>query len=100
MHLAEVAPTGYTVDYAGQSRQFVQESGGFVPTLLFAVIIVFLALAAQFESFRDPVVILVSVPLALFGALIFINLGFATLNIYTAGRAGDADGPRSASTAS
>jgi multidrug efflux pump len=61
----------------------VQESGGFVVTLLFAVIIVFLALAAQFESFRDPVVILVSVPLALFGALIFINLGLATLNIYT-----------------
>ena len=70
----------------------MQESGGFVITLLFAVIIVFLALAALFESFRDPVVILVSVPLALFGALIFINLGLATLNIYTAGRAGDADG--------
>ena len=61
----------------------MQESGGFVTTLLFAVIIVFLALAAQFESFRDPIVILVSVPMALFGALIFINLGFATLNIYT-----------------
>ncbi len=53
----------------------MQESGGFLVTLLFAVIIVFLALAAQFESFRDPIVILVSVPLALFGALIFINLG-------------------------
>ena len=52
-------------------------------TLMFAIIIVFLALAAQFESFRDPIVILVSVPMALFGALIFINLGFATLNIYT-----------------
>ncbi|HTZ00264.1 MAG TPA: efflux RND transporter permease subunit [Rhodocyclaceae bacterium] len=80
---AEVAPSGYSVDYSGQSRQFVQESGGFLVTLLFAVIIVFLALAAQFESFRDPVVILVSVPLALFGALIFITLGFASLNIYT-----------------
>jgi multidrug efflux pump len=79
----EVAPSGYTVDYAGQSRQFMQESGGFLATMLFAVIIVFLALAAQFESFRDPVVILVSVPLALFGALIFIFLGFATMNIYT-----------------
>jgi multidrug efflux pump len=54
-----------------------------VVTLIFAVIIVFLALAAQFESFRDPIVILVSVPMALFGALIFINLGFASLNIYT-----------------
>jgi multidrug efflux pump len=79
----EAAPTGYAVDYSGQSRQFVQESGGFVYTLLFAVIIVFLVLAAQFNSLRDPIVILVSVPMALFGALIFINLGFATLNIYT-----------------
>src|SRR5947199_839398 len=50
---------------------------------MFAIIIVFLALAAQYESFRDPIVILVSVPMALFGALIFINLGLATLNIYT-----------------
>jgi multidrug efflux pump len=81
--LREVAPTGYQIDYSGASRQFVQESGGFAVTLLFAVIIVFLALAAQFESFRDPTVVLVSVPLALFGALIFINLGLATLNIYT-----------------
>jgi len=79
----EVAPTGYTVDYSGQSRQFVNESGGFVITLGFAVIIVFLALAAQFESFRDPLVILISVPLALFGATIFIFLGFSSINIYT-----------------
>ena len=80
---AQVAPSGYTVDYSGPSRQFVQESGGFTITLLFAVVIVFLVLAAQFESFRDPVVILVSVPMALFGATIFLALGFATLNIYT-----------------
>jgi multidrug efflux pump len=81
--LKSVAPSGYNVDYSGQSRQFVQESGGFIVTLAFAIIIVFLALAAQFESFRDPVVILVSVPLALFGATIFIFLGFTTVNIYT-----------------
>src|ERR1700680_4950236 len=68
--LSEAAPSGYAVDYAGQSRQFVQESGGFGTTLLFAVIIVFLALATQFNSLRDPIVILVSVPMALFGALI------------------------------
>jgi multidrug efflux pump len=80
--LAEVAPTGYHLDYSGQSRQFVQESGGFGQTLLFAVIIVFLARAAQFNSLRDPVVILVSVPMALFGALIFVNL-ISSLNIYT-----------------
>ncbi len=80
---SQVAPSGYSVDYAGPSRQYAQESGGFVITLMFATIIVFLVLAAQFESFRDPVVILVSVPMALFGALIFINVGLSTLNIYT-----------------
>jgi multidrug efflux pump len=79
----EVAPSGYQVDYAGVSRQFEQESGGFLVTMVFAIIIVFLALAAQFNSFRDPVIILVSVPMALFGALIFINLGVASINIYT-----------------
>jgi multidrug efflux pump len=79
----QVAPSGYSVDYSGSSRQFMNESGGFLVTMAFAVIIVFLALAAQFESFRDPVVILVSVPLALFGAMTFIFLGFASINIYT-----------------
>ena len=78
-----VAPAGYNIDYAGESRIFAKESGGFLITMGFAVIIVFLALAAQFESFRDPIVILVSVPLALFGAVIFIFLGFTTINIYT-----------------
>ena len=80
--VAEVASAAYSVDYSGQSRQFVKETGGFAVTLAFSIIIVFLALAAQFESFRDPVVILVSVPLALFGALIYINL-FSSLNIYS-----------------
>lgn len=79
----EVAPSGYSVDYSGQSRQYVKESGGFLITMFFAIIIVYLALAAQFESFKDPVVILVSVPLALFGAMIFIFLGMASVNIYT-----------------
>ena len=78
-------PAGYTFDYSGPSRQFVQESGGLVLTFFFALVIIFLALAAQFESFRDPVIILVSVPMAISGALLFINLGIggATLNIYT-----------------
>ncbi len=79
----KVATDAYQIDYAGQSRQFMNESGGFAFTLLFAVIIVYLSLAALFNSFRDPIVILVSVPTALFGALIFINLGLATINIYT-----------------
>jgi multidrug efflux pump len=81
--LHEVAPTGYIADYAGESRQYLLGNGSFVVTLFFALIIVYLALAAQFESFRDPAVILVSVPMALFGALLFINVGLATLNIYT-----------------
>ena len=83
--LKQVAPTGYNADYSGESRQYMLGSGNFVFTLLFALTIVYLALAAQFESFRDPAVILVSVPMALFGALIFINLGVLgiSLNIYT-----------------
>ncbi|MBI3431104.1 MAG: efflux RND transporter permease subunit [Hydrogenophilales bacterium] len=78
-------PPGYSFDYAGPSRQFEQESGGLVLTFFFALVIIFLALAAQFESFRDPVIILVSVPMAISGALLFINLGIggAALNIYT-----------------
>jgi len=78
-------PQGYSIDYGGQSRQFRQESSGFVATFAFALIIIFLALAAQFESFRDPFIILVSVPMSIAGALIFISLGVggATLNIYT-----------------
>ena len=78
-------PAGYGYDYAGPSRQFMQESGGLVLTFFFALVIIFLALAAQFESFRDPIIILVSVPMAISGALLFINLGIghATLNIYT-----------------
>jgi multidrug efflux pump len=81
--LKEAAPSGYTVDYGGESRQFILGSGSFVVTLFFALIVVYLVLAAQFESFRDPTVIMVSVPMALFGALLFINMGLATLNIYT-----------------
>ncbi|MBI1261062.1 MAG: multidrug efflux protein [Rhizobiales bacterium] len=78
-------PQGYTVDYSGQSRQYVQESSALVVTFMFAMVIIFLALAAQFESFRDPVIILVSVPMSICGALIFIALGLggASLNIYT-----------------
>ena len=81
----EVLPQGYTIDYGGASRQFVQESSGMVNTFLFAILIIFLTLAAQFESFRDPIVILVSVPMSIAGALIFIFIGVggASLNIYT-----------------
>ncbi len=82
---ARSLPQGYSVDYSGQSRQFVQESSALVVTFFFALIIIFLTLAALFESFRDPVIILVSVPMSICGALIFISLGVggASLNIYT-----------------
>ena len=78
-------PQGYAIDYGGQARQFIAESGGTLTTFGFAMVIVFLALAALFESFRDPLVILISVPLSVLGAMIFISLGVggATLNIYT-----------------
>jgi multidrug efflux pump len=78
-------PKGYTIDFGGQSRQFVQESSGFANTFGFALIIIFLALSAQFNSFRDPLIILVSVPMSIAGALMFIMLGVkgASLNIYT-----------------
>ena len=82
---ARTLPQGYSVDYGGLSRQYVQESSGFVATFGFALIIIFLALAALFESFRDPVIILVSVPMSIAGALFFISVGIggASLNIYT-----------------
>lgn len=82
---AKTLPSGYTVDYSGPSRQYVQESSAIVVTFFFALVIIFLALAAQFESFRDPIIILVTVPMSICGALIFIALGVggASLNIYT-----------------
>jgi multidrug efflux pump len=82
---ARTLPRGYSVDYGGLSRQYIQESSGFVTTFAFAIIIIFLSLAALFESFRDPLIILVSVPMSIAGALIFISVGIggATLNIYT-----------------
>lgn len=82
---AKILPPGYSPDYAGPLRQFVQERSGFLATFGFAVIIIFLALSALFNSFRDPLIILVSVPMSIAGALIFIYLGFGnvSLNIYT-----------------
>ncbi len=78
-------PGDVLVDYSGPLRQYVQESSGFLATFGLAMIIIFLALAALFESFRDPLVIMVSIPMSVAGALVFINLGIggATLNIYT-----------------
>ncbi len=79
----EILPEGFSIDYDGQARQFVAEGGKLYLTFGLSLIAIFLVLAAQFESFRDPFVILISVPLSICGALIFIVLGFATMNIYS-----------------
>ena len=77
-------PAGFTIDHAGESRQLRTESGRFLGTFLLSAILIYLVLAAQFESFRDPFIILAgSVPLALSGALLFSFLGLTTLNIYS-----------------
>jgi multidrug efflux pump len=79
-----ILPQGFTVDYAGESRQLRVEGSKFLGTFLLSAILIYLVLAAQFESFRDPFIILVgSVPLALSGALMFSFLGLTTLNIYS-----------------
>jgi multidrug efflux pump len=96
---AKILPPGFRIDYTGESRQLRQEGGRFLPALGLALLLIFLVLAAQFNSFRDPFVILAgSVPLAMFGAMIFTFLKFAgppgmefpltegwttTLNIYS-----------------
>jgi multidrug efflux pump len=80
-----VLPPDYATDSDGPLRQYIQESSGFVQTFGMALVVVYLSLAALFGSFRDPLIILVSVPMSLAGALLFIYLGVhgATLNIYT-----------------
>ncbi len=95
----EVLPQGYTVDYAGESRQFKQEGSAMLLTLALALVVIFLVLSAQFESFRDALIMLLTVPMAICGALLVLNvlaiasgiLGFAgieafpgmSINIYT-----------------
>jgi multidrug efflux pump len=77
-------PQGFTIDYAGESRQLRTEGSKFLGTFLLSAILIYLVLAAQFESFRDPFIILAgSVPLAVAGALLFSFLGYTTLNIYS-----------------
>jgi multidrug efflux pump len=92
----KIMPQGYSIDYTGQSRQFKLEGNSFLPAFLMAITMIFLVLSAQFNSFRDPLVILAgSVPLALFGAMVFTFLKIpapmpywtdswtTTLNIYS-----------------
>ena len=80
---ADILPEGFRVDYGGQSRQLRHESSGMLTTFGLALIMIYLVLAAQFESWRDPLIMLVAVPMSIFGALAFMSMGFVTLNIYT-----------------
>ncbi len=80
---SQEAPAGFAFDYGSSARQYVQEGNALWVTFGLALAIIFLVLAAQFESFRDPLVILVTVPLSICGALIPLFLGWSSLNIYT-----------------
>lgn len=79
----EVLPDGFFIDYSGQSRLEVTQGNTIVIAFLAALIVIYLVLAAQFESFRDPLIIMMSVPLTIFGAILPLNLGLGTLNIYS-----------------
>ena len=95
-HIAATSlPEGFSHDYVGQARQFKEEGNVLLTTFVFSFVLIYLVLAAQFESFRDPIVVLISVPLSVFGALVPMALlssfnsimpgsfAFASLNIYT-----------------
>jgi multidrug efflux pump len=83
----EVFPEGYGYDFKGESRQYIQEGSTLVYTFVFALVVIYLVLAAQYESFRDPFIILIALPTAMFGALLPLNiggfLGATSINIYT-----------------
>ncbi|MET4697313.1 hydrophobe/amphiphile efflux-1 (HAE1) family protein [Constrictibacter sp. MBR-5] len=84
---ADILPEGFSYDYQGESRQFIQEGGTLVVTFGFALIVIFLVLAAQYESFRDPFIVLIALPTSIFGALLPLNIGgimgLTSVNIYT-----------------
>ncbi|MDN5787026.1 efflux RND transporter permease subunit [Pseudorhodobacter sp.] len=79
----EVLPEGFFIDYSGQSRLEVAQGNTIAFAFAAAIVVIYLVLAAQFESFRDPFIILMSVPLSIFGAILPLNLGLGTLNIYS-----------------
>ena len=76
-------PDGFFIDYSGQSRLEIEQGSTILIAFALAIVVIYLVLAAQFESFRDPLIILMSVPLSIFGAIVPLNLGLGTLNIYT-----------------
>jgi multidrug efflux pump len=79
----EILPRGYAWDFMGESRQYAQQGSALVVTFFMSLLVIYLVLAAQFESWRDPFIILISVPMSIFGAMAFLTLGFASINIYT-----------------
>ena len=79
----EILPSDFSVDYAGEARSFVNEGSALLLTFFFALVVIYLVLAAQFESFVDPIIMLVTVPMSICGALIFVSLGLTSLNIYS-----------------
>ena len=76
-------PQDYITDWTGRSRQYVSESASMLLAFALAVVLMYLTLAFQYESFRNPAVMLISVPMSLAGALLFFALGVVSLNIYT-----------------
>lgn len=76
-------PAGFFIDYSGQSRLESEQGNTILIAFALAIVVIYLVLAAQFESFRDPLIIMMSVPLSIFGAIVPLNLGLGTLNIYT-----------------
>lgn len=80
---SEIFPQGYTYDFKGQARQFENQGSALMVTFFLSLVVIYLVLAAQFESWRDPFIILISVPMSVAGAMAFIALGFASMNIYT-----------------
>ncbi|MFQ8430267.1 efflux RND transporter permease subunit [Amaricoccus sp. W119] len=81
--MQEELPEGYFIDYADQSRLEINQGNTLLIAFGLAIVVIYLVLAAQFESFRDPFIILMSVPLSIFGAILPLNIGLGTLNIYT-----------------
>lgn len=81
----KILPFGYSINYGGQSRQFIQEGASLIVTFFLSLIIIYLSLAVLFNSFRDPLIVLISVPMSICGAMIFISIGVggSNLNIYT-----------------
>jgi multidrug efflux pump len=80
---AELFPRGVGYDYTGESRQLEQQGNALLYTFFLSLLVIYLVLAAQYESWRDPLIILVSVPMSIAGAMLFVYLGFASVNLYT-----------------